>query len=158
MAIGDMLPSLARHRSMRPQSLDELKAEMDRMFDGFLTPFARSDRTAMSFFPETEVHETDTEIRINMELPGVEEKDIDISVTGDVLSVRGEKKHESEIKDDDFYRSERSYGTFQRSMSLPAGIEENAVEAHFDKGVLHLVVHKPKQAQAKSAKIKIKGA
>jgi HSP20 family protein len=101
--------------------------------------------------PAVNVAETDKAIEITAELPGVEEKDIKVSLDGNYLIVAGEKKQESKKEGKDWHVEERSYGSFYRSMSLPFTPEDGAIDAHLDKGVLHVTVKKPAEA-AKSAK------
>jgi HSP20 family protein len=102
------------------------------------------------------MRETDNQVLLNAELPGVDEKDIDISVADDILTISGEKKSEFERKEGDRYRSERSYGRFSRSVSLPFSIDADKVEARFDRGVLKLTIPKPADAQKQMRKIPIR--
>lgn len=101
--------------------------------------------------PAISVAETNDAFEVTAELPGVDEKDISVSLEDNQLVISGEKKAESTKEEKDWHIEERSYGSFYRSMSLPFEPEEGAVEAHFDKGVLHLLVKKPAKA-LKSAK------
>jgi HSP20 family protein len=101
--------------------------------------------------PAINVAETADAIEVTAELPGVEEKDIKVSLEGNRLTISGEKKGEKKKDDKDWHVEERSYGSFYRSMSLPFNPPDHAVEAHLDKGVLHVTVKKPTEA-AKSAK------
>lgn len=101
--------------------------------------------------PAVNVAETDKAIEITAELPGVEEKDIKVNLEGNQLTVSGEKKQESKRDEKDWRVEERSFGSFYRSMSLPFTPEDGAIEAHLDKGVLHVTVKKPAEV-AKSAK------
>jgi HSP20 family protein len=102
-----------------------------------------------------DVHDGEKDITLNVELPGVEEKDIDISVAGQTVTISGEKKSESEKKDGEVYHSERSYGSFRRSLQLPFNIDGEKVKAKFDKGVLAVTIAKPKEAVASTKKIPI---
>jgi HSP20 family protein len=101
--------------------------------------------------PTIDVAETKDAIEVSAELPGVDEKDIKVSLDGNRLVISGEKKEETKKDEKDWHVEERSYGSFYRSMSLPFKPEDGAVEAHFDKGVLHLNIKKPPEV-AKSAK------
>lgn len=105
-----------------------------------------------------DVAETERAIEVTAELPGVSEKDIDVSLVGDVLTVKAEKKSDHEEKTKDYHLVERSYGTFERSMQLAFKADPTKTEATFDKGVLKLVVHKPAEAQTKTQKIEVKAA
>ncbi len=101
--------------------------------------------------PTIDVAETTDAIEVSAVLPGVDEKDIKVSLDGNRLVISGEKKEETKKDEKDWHVEERSYGSFYRSMSLPFKPEDGAVEAHFDKGVLHLNIKKPAEV-AKSAK------
>src|SRR5690606_7548238 len=112
--------------------------------DGMRMPAVWGDGKVM---PSLEMHEANGKVTISAELPGVDEKDIDVSVDDQLLTISGEKKSEVEHKDGDRYRSERSYGKFSRSVTLPFAIDPDKVEARFDKGVLKLTIDKPAEAQ-----------
>jgi len=101
--------------------------------------------------PVIDVAETNDAIEVNAELPGVDEKDIKVSLDGNRLAISGEKKGETKKDEKDWHVEERRYGSFYRSLSLPFKPEDGAIEAHFDKGVLHLNIKKPTEV-AKSAK------
>ena len=90
---------------------------------------------------------------IKAELPGMKEEDVDVSVTGDRLTIKGEKKAETEVKEDDYYRSERSYGMFTRSIDLPPDIDTEKIEANYENGVLEISI--PKTPEFKSKKISV---
>jgi len=100
------------------------------------------------------VTETDKEIEITAELPGLEEKDVQINVADNVLTIRGEKKAEKEEKDKNYRLIERSYGSFERSLELPAGVNADAIKASIAKGVLKVTVPKPAPAQSKKVEVK----
>jgi HSP20 family protein len=147
---------------------DELHDRIDRIFNDFSRGFGLPDMwgdggrmgqwmgTGSHLMPSMEMHEADGKLMISAELPGVDEKDVEISVKDDVLTISGEKKSEKEFKEGEGYRSERSYGSFSRSVSLPFSIDPNAVEARFDKGVLKLTIPKPPEALQQVKKIPIK--
>jgi HSP20 family protein len=109
---------------------------------------------AWEWMPDVDIAETDGNITVKAELPGMDAKDIDIDVTGDVLTLRGEKKTEEEKKEDRYYCRERHYGSFQRSFRLPAGVQSDKVDAEFKNGVLSINV--PKSKEGKQKKINIK--
>ena len=131
-----------------------LQREIDRLFDDFGRGWDRF--TPVTAFPKVDVGESDGEIEITAELPGLEEKDINIRVSDGMLTVSGEKRTEQERKDKTYMVSERSYGAFSRSIVLPAGIDPAAIKATVSKGVLKVTV--PKPASAKAAKIEVKTA
>jgi HSP20 family protein len=151
------------------EPFESLRQEMDRLFDsfsrGFLrSPFERSSFDIEPFWPRTttlsvpvvDVAETDKEFRVTAELPGLDEKDVEVTLSDDVLTIRGEKKEEKEEKEKNYYLSERRYGSFQRSFRLPTGIDQNKIEAAFQKGVLNIALPKTEEAQKKQKKISIK--
>jgi HSP20 family protein len=106
--------------------------------------------------PAISVAETNDAFEVTAELPGVDEKDINVSLEDNQLVISGEKKAESTKEEKDWHIEERSYGSFYRSMFLPFEPEEEAVEAHFDKGVLHLLIKKPAKAVKSTKTISIK--
>jgi HSP20 family protein len=106
--------------------------------------------------PAISVAETNEAFEVSAELPGVDEKDISVSLEDNQLVISGEKKAESTKKEKDWHVEERTYGSFYRSMSLPFEPEEGAVEAHFDKGVLHLLIKKPAKALKGAKSIPVK--
>lgn len=129
-----------------------LQKEMNELLESFLGP--RADRPMGGFSPKVDVAETETEIKVTAELPGMEEKDIDIAVDGDVLTIKGEKKLEKEEKKQESYRLERSYGSFRRDIALPSKVEVEKVKATFAKGVLTVTLPKSPEA-AKKRKISL---
>jgi HSP20 family protein len=134
-----------------------LQKEIDRVFSDFGRGFrlpAMASETRLA--PRIDVSETDQALEITAELPGVDEKDIEITLVDDLLTIKGEKKAEAERKEKDYHIVERSYGAFQRSLRLPFDADSGKVEAHFEKGVLKVTVPKPPEVEAKSQKIAIK--
>ena len=129
-----------------------LQKEMNELLENFLGP--RADRALGGFSPKVDVAETETEVKVTAELPGMEEKDIDISVDGDMLTIKGEKKTEKEEKKEESYRLERSYGSFRRDILLPSKVQMDKVKATFAKGVLTVMLPKSAEA-AKRRKIKL---
>jgi len=149
-----------RWQSLR-QQMDDL---FDRFSDGFesfsLKPFAELENLWSSrggFAPlAVDVSETDKTYTITAELPGVEEKNIEVNVQDGVLTIKGEKHQEREEKNKNRYLSERSYGAFQRMFGLPKGTDESKVEASFHNGILTVSV--PKAAETATRKIEVKAA
>lgn len=126
-----------------------LQQEIERVFDNF-GAWRGFDG---AFTPSMEVTETDKAIEVTTELPGIDEKDLDISLSNDVLTIRGEKRAEKEEKSKSYRLVERSYGSFERSLGLPPGIDAGAIKASMDKGVLKITLPKPATAQAQKIKI-----
>ena len=138
----------------------EMNQLVDHFFSGFnLSSWAPFERgVARTFTPRVDVAETDREIKVSAELPGMEEKDIDVSLTRDTLTIKGEKMEEKEEKGKDYYRMERSFGSFTRSIPLPVEVDTDKVEATFKKGVLTVTLPKKPEAQGTTRKIDIKAA
>ncbi len=126
-------------------------------FEGFdLVPFD-VERSVATFNPKLEIKESDKEFTISVELPGMDEKDIEVALEGDVLTIKGEKNEEYEEKKSGYYRSERSYGSFQRSVVLPDTIDADNLKAESKKGVLKITLPKKPEAQVQKKKIDVKG-
>ncbi|SRR6201994_3172331 len=133
------------------QELDPFRMMRREMENAFRALDQRPTPGIGAGVPAISVAETNDAFEVTAELPGVDEKDISVSLEDNQLVISGEKKAESTKEEKDWHIEERSYGSFYRSMSLPFEPEEGAVEAHFDKGILHLLVKKPAKA-LKSAK------
>lgn len=128
--------------------------EWERRFDDLLgRPLRRLPVDERGWMPAVDVFEKDDKFVVKAELPGIKENDIDVSVVGDTLYIRGEKKTETEVKDEDYYRCERSYGTFYRSIPIPSNVDANKIEASFDDGILEVTL--PKSVKAKPKKIAV---
>jgi HSP20 family protein len=150
----------------RPSNLPEgpflaFRQEMDRLFDNFFAPsqfgrFGASPGFAgFAFNPAVDLTENDKEVRLRAELPGVQEKDIDINLDGDILTIRGEK-HEERTEGGDRRRVvERSYGSFERSVRLPFTPEDEEIKADFKDGVLTVTAKKPPELARPSKRIPI---
>lgn len=108
------------------------------------------------FAPKIDLSETEKEYMVKAELPGMNQNDIDISISKDMLTIRGEKKQEKEENVKGYYRMERSYGSFCRSIALPTEIEMDKADASFKNGVLNVSLPKTKQAQQESKKLTVK--
>jgi len=139
-----------RRREMDP--FGELHQEIDQIFNGFLGDWTGRmyllDRRVGSFMPEVDVTETDKEVRVTAELPGMEEKDLEVSLIDGALTIKGEKREEHEEEKGDYYRSERQYGAFERMISLPSEVDADKAKASFKKGVLKITLPKTKEAQS----------
>ena len=137
----------------------EMRAEMDRVFNSFLGRgrIGRPSLPRMTMpeivTPDVDVRENNKEIAFEVELPGMNEKDVSVMVRNGILSLKGEKKSERDEKKDTYHLIERSYGAFERSFQLPDTIDEDQIKADFDKGVLRIVV--PKHPAAIKAEKKI---
>ena len=136
--------------------LSSFRGEMDRLWNRFLggTPFGRT--FTEEWLPSVDVTETKDNLLIKAELPGLEAKDVNVSVSGDILTIKGEKKKEEEEKDEHYYHCERYCGSFQRSFRLPVDVQADKVEATFDKGVLKVTLPKAEEAKKKKIEVKVK--
>jgi HSP20 family protein len=153
MAIRELVPWSWGNRkghnvSPQNQTLASLHDEVNKIFDGFMRGFwdegsAPFERGA-SFAPKVDIAETDETVEVVAELPGLSENDValQLSDSGDVLTIQGTKSAESEDKKKDYYRVERSYGTFFRSVPLPAAVDPEKAAATFKKGELHVTMPK----------------
>jgi HSP20 family protein len=159
-------PSLLRSRragSELPPSREiwepfgSLRRDIERLFEDFSRDFGWGPpaTAGVGMAPRVDVSETDTEIKIEAELPGVEEKDVELVLSDGRLTIKGEKKQEKEEKKKDYHMVERSYGSFARSIALPFAADPNKVKATFAKGVLSVTVPKPPEVKAKEKKIAI---
>jgi len=139
-----------------------MRDEMDRVFERFEYGLPRLPslfrREGAMTVPELDVRESANAIVVEAELPGVDEKDVTVSLANGVLTIKGEKKHESEEKGDNYHVTERSFGSFERAIRLPDTIDEGRVEAKFEKGVLKVTAAKKPEALKAERKIEIKKA
>jgi HSP20 family protein len=165
MVLRDLLPVKKNSRAIRvrpaeDESLMGLQRRMNRLFGDFfgdwgLEPFGGFGQTEREFLPSIDVDETDKEITVTAELAGLDRKDVELTLNDDVLTIRGEKKEESEHRDAKSYHKECSYGAFVRSIQLPAEVDQDKVKAEFKKGVLKIQLSKLENQTAKAKKIDI---
>jgi HSP20 family protein len=148
-----------------------LRNEMNRLFDDFDRGFWRSPfrnslfdivpftqrQLAWQTAPAVDIVEKDNAYVITAELPGIDEKNIDVKLVNDALTIKGEKQEEKEEKKKDYYLQERHYGSFERSFTLPPGVDADKIEASFSKGVLTLTLPKKAEAMKPEKKIAVKG-
>jgi len=147
-----------------PDVWHSFRGEMDRLFDRFGFPSLRrmfdiepAWRSSFSFsMPAIDMSEDEKAYKISAELPGIDAKDIDVSLSGDMLVLKGEKRQEKEEKDKNYHFSERAYGSFQRAFDLPVSVDRNKVAADFSKGVLTITLPKTAEAQKPQKKIEVK--
>ena len=150
-----------RRRDVDPP-LAALHDAMNGVFDDFsrgwdIAPFRRGLLAeATTFIPRLEVSDDDKNVMVRAELPGLDEKDIDVSLTGNLLTLKGEKRSEKEEKKQNYYYKERSYGAFERAVDLPCEVDRERAQATFKKGVLCINLPKTPQAQSSTRKIAVK--
>lgn len=135
-----------------------LRQAMDRLFeDSFIRPSRLWGGLMGEHDIPLDVYQTDTDVVVKASLPGVKPEEVDITIVGDTLTIKGETKVEQEVKRENYLYQERRYGTFSRSVVLPSDIQTDKAEATFEHGVLTLKVPKAEAAKPKSIKIKTKG-
>ena len=157
----DQLPALSGSLARFHQDIDRL---FDQAFHGSdLSPFGFNrmlwPRTIDGMLrPTLDLGATDKDYTVSVEVPGVDEKDVKVEIANDTLTIRGEKKHETEQKNKNYYRMERSYGSFQRVLSLPEDVDQDAVSATFKNGVLVVTMPRKAAPHAHVKQIEIKSA
>jgi HSP20 family protein len=136
------------------RELEDVERRFDEIF-GRPTPPSLWWRfpEEVGWIPALDMFEKDNKLVVKAEIPGMKDEDIDVSVVGDTLNIKGERKSETEVKDEDYYRCERSYGSFFRSIPLPSAVDANKIEANYEDGVLEVTL--PKTAAAKRKKVKV---
>ncbi|MFB0506415.1 MAG: Hsp20/alpha crystallin family protein [Thermodesulfobacteriota bacterium] len=135
--------------------LSSLRREMDRLWENFFGERPLTRMWEREWAPSLDVSETRDNFVVKAEVPGIDAKDIDISLTGDVLTIKGEKRQEKEEKEEDYHLVERSYGSFSRSVRLPAEVESNKIKASYKNGILNITLPKSEKVKAKEVKIKV---
>lgn len=164
MQIKDLIPWNRKETQLAQRTGEEhpllgLQREMNRVFDSFWSrfdrPFGGLDGGLGFGTPRTDVVETGKTVEVSVELPGLDEKDIEVSLSDDLLTIKGEKKAEHEHDGKGYYLAERSYGSFYRSVPLPPGVATDDAKAEFKKGVLTVRLPKTAEAQAKTKRIEV---
>jgi HSP20 family protein len=136
------------------RELAGLQERMNRLFNDSLSPISSQESLSSgAFVPPVDVYEDEQGIQLKMEVPGIEERDIDVRLENNLLTIRGERKLEKETKEENYHRIERSYGSFTRSFTLPNTINPEEVKASYAKGVL--AIHLGKRAEARPKQIKV---
>ncbi|MGO9614098.1 MAG: Hsp20/alpha crystallin family protein [Dissulfurispiraceae bacterium] len=143
------------------KELEDMRRDMDRLFDEFFSPVRRRRSWAAKpgqgiVVPNIEMFDRKNEIVVRAELPGITREDIDLTITKDSLTLKGEIKKEEEVKEEDYYACERSFGNFTRTIALPVEVDSNNVKASFKDGILEIVLPKKEEAQPKEIKIEVK--
>ena len=129
---------------------------MNRLFRESYSPEGPEEAlTTTSFAPPVDIYEDEHNITLKLEVPGIEEKDIDVRIENTTLTVHGERKIEKEEKEENFRRVERQYGSFTRSFTLPSSVDSGQVSAHYDKGVLKIKLAKKAEAKPKQIKVNV---
>ncbi len=160
MALKDLAPwhSAAHGKGASAPSLSDLHREVDRVFESFwgglgVPGLLRESGVAMDLRVDTS--EDDKAYHVTAELPGLSEEDVEVTFADNVLTISGEKKEEKDVKEKDYHRRERSFGSFRRSFSLPAEVDEEKIAATFKNGVMTIDLPKSEKAQKQAKKITI---
>jgi len=138
--------------------VSDIQSEMNRLFDGF---FGRPSQVGQVggiervWAPAVDMYETKDELVITAELPGLTEKDLQLSITGDMLTIRGERRWDQEVKQDNYYRGERWFGKFERALPLPIPVQADKVKASYRDGVLTVTLPKVEEIKPKEIKIDV---
>ena len=133
-------------------NLSTLQEQVNRLFEGSIP--RRSDQSALTTWaPAVDIYETENELVLKADLPDVNEKDLDIRIESNILTIKGERKFEEKAKEDNYLRIERTYGSFSRSFSLPSTVDSGSIKAEYKNGVL--TVELPKRAESKPRQVKI---
>lgn len=165
MEIRDLIPWNRERRSVPAAGKEgddpfvALRRDVNRVFEDFWSRFERpfaGDGGIAAVGPRTDVAETDEAVEISMELPGLEDKDVEVNLSDDILTIRGEKKRESEKNGRGYYMAERSWGAFHRMIPLPPGVDAEKAEARFRNGVLTVTLPKTEEARARVRRIDVK--
>lgn len=145
--------SMARWEPL--QGLGDIQHEMNRLFDSFFGRPATAQAAERLWVPLVDMSETKDDVVVTFELPGLNDKDIALTITGDVLTLRGERKWEHDLRNESFHRVERAYGKFERSVPLPIAVQADKVKATFRDGLLEVRLPKAEEVKPKEIKVDI---
>ncbi|MEP0911978.1 Hsp20/alpha crystallin family protein [Leptolyngbya sp. GB1-A1] len=137
------------------QEIDTLQRQFDRLFADTIAPTVGDDWKTFGRMPAAELSETEDVVQLKLEVPGVDAKDLNVEVTEDIVSIKGERKSEIRSEDKGMSRSEFYYGTFQRVIPLPARIQNTQVQAEYKDGILHLTLPKQQEERNKVVKVEL---
>ena len=137
------------------EDFSTLRREMDRVLERFFGEPSGVERPVGMWTPRTNVTETKDSLTITAELPGLEAKDVDVAISGDMLTIKGEKKQEKEEKDEYHHVVERTYGAFSRMVRLPAPVAADKIKASFKNGVLTVTLPKTEEAKQKAIPVSV---
>lgn len=139
----------------RRRELDLFRDEFDKMLERFFGELSPFDIFEGRGVPAIDLSETDDEYIVKAEVPGIEPKDVEVSIVDGVLTIKGQKKREEEKKKENYHRVERSYGEFSRSIRIPSPVQEDKIEAKYKNGVLRIVLPKVEEAKKKTIEVKV---
>ena len=138
------------------RGMNTFEKETENFLKRFLGETTIANAFAGEWTPSVDVCETRNKYVVKAELPGLEAKDVSVTLSNDILTIKGEKKKETEDKGEDIHFCERYYGSFQRTLQFPAGVQDNKIEASFEKGVLKIDLPKKEEAKKKEIEVKVK--
>lgn len=133
-----------------------MQREINRMFDNFFRGGIQDDGAISFLTPAVDIAEGDSDYTVRVELPGVSKDDVKITIQDNILTIRGEKKEEKEAKESNYHRTERSFGSFQRSFTLPTHVKSDKIEATYKDGILTVTLPKAEEAKPKQIEVKVK--
>ena len=137
------------------RELSTLQDRINRAFRESYTGAGDDSLTTSSFAPAVDVYEDEHQVALKIEVPGIDEKDIDVTVEKDTLTVHGERKFEKEEKEENYRRVERQYGSFTRTFTLPSTVDHENIHADYDKGILKISLAKKAEAKPKQIKVNV---
>ena len=139
------------------REMSSLQERMNRLMSDFRTrsPFGEEEIAQGAWIPAVDIYETKESIVLNVELPGVTKEDIALEVKDSTLTIKGEKKLEKNVKEENFHRLERSYGSFTRAFTLPSTVQQDKVKAKFRDGILEIMLPKAEEAKPKQIKVDV---
>jgi HSP20 family protein len=140
----------------RPRTdMFNLRDELNRIFDGFYRGVPDTNERFTTYGPDVDIKETNNDVHISVEIPGIDQKDIKVHVRENVVTLRGEKKRQQEIENTNYHLSERCFGSFERSFTLPTNIQADKVSATYTNGVLNINLPKAEEAKPKEIPVKV---
>jgi len=139
------------------RNVGDIQGEVNRLFDAFLgRPGMGSTPGTRTWLPAVDMHATKDDLVLSVELPGISEKDVTVSITGDLLTIRGERRWDDEAKDRQYLHMERVYGQFERLIQLPMAVQADKVKASYHDGVLHVTLPKAEELKPREIKVDIR--
>lgn len=157
MATGTGLaPFKAFRNLLTPEPVYTLQQRLNRLFEETLLPMGAEPFSTAAWSPSCDIYETENEIVVKAEIPGVKKEDVKLSVQDNVLTLSGERKFEEETKKENYVRVERGYGSFTRSFTLPPSVDAKKISAEFKDGLLEVKLPKLEEAKPKEVEIKVK--
>lgn len=138
------------------RDLSDVQSEMNRLFDSFFGRSSQAGAPERVWAPAVDMYETKDELIVTAEVPGIREKDIHLAITGDMLTLKGERHWDQEVKQESYYRGERWFGKFERALPLPIPVQADKVKASYRDGVLTVTLPKAEEIKSKEIKIDVR--